>query len=299
MLYIKLANMDPEVVSREIEDFIVVKTLQNHCTGAVLGASGGIDSSCVAIAAAKGYERYNRTAATPLGLYMYSIPTKENKLLETMTAESLAKTLPCTTFDILNLETEVKLRAIQFEARGITQSKFDKGNMISRMRATKLHDEAALNDSLVLGTGNRDEDFTLGYYTLFGDGAVHVSPIGALPKRLVKLMLNYYGHPKIADIEPTAGLELGQTDFRDLGYTYDFAEAVTEGILQEVSLDNMLRDAFPLAVESAERYKELYGKQKFNGLLAMIKDVKRRMKIADRKASLISPAICPVTLNYE
>ena len=69
----------------------------------------------------------------------------------------------------------------------------------------------------VIGTGNRDEDYGVGYYTLFGGGAVHLSPIGNLPKRMVREMAAYLGFDDLAERVSTAGLEPGQTCFKDLG----------------------------------------------------------------------------------
>jgi len=82
---------------------------------------------------------------------------------------------------------------------------------------------------LVVGTGNKDEDFGVAYYTLFGDGAVHLSPIGNLPKRLVREMAAYLGFDDLAGRVSMAGLEPGQTSFKDLGCDYEFAEVVLAG----------------------------------------------------------------------
>ncbi|MBI5698415.1 MAG: NAD(+) synthase, partial [Thaumarchaeota archaeon] len=110
----------------------------------------------------------------------------------------------------------------------IFEYNYHKGNLMSRIRANVLSTRAATENKTVAGTGNKDEDFSIGYYTLFGDGAVHISPIGALPKRLVRQMASYLGFSNLANRTPTAGLEPGQTDFRDLGYDYDLVEIVIE-----------------------------------------------------------------------
>ena len=69
--------------------------------------------------------------------------------------------------------------------------KYHRGNLTSEIRAVILHTKAATENKLVIGTGNKDEDYGVAYYTLFGDGAVHLSPIGNLPKRLVREMAAY------------------------------------------------------------------------------------------------------------
>jgi NAD+ synthase len=83
---------------------------------------------------------------------------------------------------------------------------FHKGNMIARVRANVLSTKAATEKKIVAGTGNKDEDFGIGYYTLFGDGAVHLSPIGGLSKRLVREMASFLGlGGHIVNRVPTAG----------------------------------------------------------------------------------------------
>jgi NAD+ synthetase len=153
----------------------------------------------------------------------------------------------------------------------------------------------------VLGTGNRDEDFVLGYYTLFGDGAVHISPIGNISKRLVRELARYLGFPDLADRVPTAGLEPGQTDFKDIGYSYDSAEVIIEGLLQGFSPDGLAvhSQVVPLVKRDLAAYARMYGRPKFSSAAEVIEDVARRNRIAKAKAEILHPPAAPLTLRYE
>jgi NH3-dependent NAD+ synthetase len=136
---------------------------------------------------------------------------------------------------------------------------------------------------------------------MFGDGAVHLSPIGALPKRLVRQMACYLGFSDLANRTPTAGLEPGQTDFKDLGYEYELVELVSEGLLQKLTSDELLShpQVLQMANEQQRNYQRTFGNPKFNSEQEMIQDIFRRNQIARAKAEIISPPIAPVTLIYD
>jgi NAD+ synthetase len=200
---------------------------------------------------------------------------------------------------VQNIETVVEAyRTTNPEA---FQTNFDKGNLMSRIRANILSTKAATEKKTLLGTGNKDEDFGIGYYTLFGDGAVHMSPIGALPKRLVREMARYLGFRDLADRIPTAGLEPGQTDFKDLGYGYDLVEIVTEGYAQGIQKNQLMAHSqvAPLARAQMQQYETLYGVTKFQCVDDMVNDILRRHeRVALPKAQIVHPPIAPVTLRY-
>jgi len=171
---------------------------------------------------------------------------------------------------------------------------------MSRVRANILSTAAAIENKLVAGTGNKDEDFGIGYYTLFGDGAVHISPIGGLSKRLVREMATYLGFGDLANREPTAGLEPGQTDFGDLGYSYDLVELLSCGLEQGLNHQELRKHSVIKAMIERDMgvYTKKYGRSKFTAVDAMVDDYLGRHKIALHKAKIISPAIAPVSLQF-
>jgi NAD+ synthase len=174
--------------------------------------------------------------------------------------------------------------------------------MISRVRANVLSTKAATEKKILAGTGNKDEDFGIGYYTLFGDGAVHVSPLGGLSKRLVRQMAAFLGlEDAIVSRVPTAGLEPGQSDFRDLGYDYDVVELLSEGFAQGLTIEELSRhpQVAPVVEHQLERYRTMFGLPKFQRVPEVVADVRRRHEIAVGKMKIIHPPSPKITLHYD
>jgi NAD+ synthase len=178
---IKLAEMDNEQVADEIGDFVINTVLNNRATGCVIGLSGGVDSTTTAALIKRAFDEYNTARPDkPLELVGYMLSTETNIPEDATDGKKVAERLGIR-YEMYNIEDIVKAhRHINHEA---FVKDFDKGNMISRVRANVLSTKAATEKKVLAGTGNKDEDFSIGYYTLFGDGAVHMSPIGNLPKR--------------------------------------------------------------------------------------------------------------------
>ena len=172
---------------------------------------------------------------------------------------------------------------------------------MSEIRAGILHGKSATENKILLGTGNHDEDFGIGYYTLFGDGAVHISPIGNLSKRLVRQLVSYLGFEDLANRTPTAGLEPGQTDFKDLGYSYDSVELMSEGLRQGINQEEFIYHPQIISYleKDAKEYQRLFEKPKFEDLESAVQDFQKRNKSAIAKTLLISPEIARVTLEYK
>mgnify|MGYP001344244055 CR=1 FL=1 len=95
-------------------------------------------------------------------------------------------------------------------------------NSRARLRMTTLYQVAAANNGIVVGTGNKVEDFCIGFFTKYGDGGVDISPIGDLLKSEVFLLSKYLNIIKeIQDAEPTDGLwDDNRNDEEQIGATY-------------------------------------------------------------------------------
>ncbi|MDO8741033.1 MAG: NAD(+) synthase [Candidatus Woesearchaeota archaeon] len=296
---IKLAQMDPELVAGEIGNFIVERVLKFKKTGGVIGLSGGVDSTVAAALAKRAFDAYNKNhLENPLELVGYILPSKTNDPKDAEDGIKVAKRL-CIRYEIRSIEDIVE--AYKVTNPEALNDRYHRGNLTSEMRAVVLHGKAATENKSVIGTGNRDEDYGLAYYTLFGDGAVHMSPLGRLPKRLVRQMAVYVGFGDLAYRISTPGLEHGQTSFKDLGYDYEFSEVVLEGLDQGIKPEDLTAHCqiIPYAKEQIKKYTQLHGKPKFTKVEEFIDDIIIRHKVALEKSKLVSPKIAKITLRCD
>jgi NH3-dependent NAD+ synthetase len=99
---------------------------------------------------------------------------------------------------------------------------------------------------------------------------------------------------------PTAGLEPGQSDFKDLGYDYDVVELVTEGFEQGFTKDQLIahEQVAPLVEKQVEYYKSVFGREKFNSVEEVVDDVIRRHHSAKKKMKIIHPPTPKISLMY-
>ncbi|MBR6751258.1 MAG: NAD(+) synthase [Clostridia bacterium] len=182
-----------------------------HADGIVLGMSGGKDSALVGILA---------RMATPnvTGIIM---PCQSSRNYGEDRDHAL---LLNEKFDIKTLEvdlTPVKeaLNAVLIPLDE-SQTPMAYANVNPRLRMLTLYNYAQRKNYLVAGTGNRSE-FTMGYFTKWGDGAFDLNPITDLTATEVFEMLRHLDCPsEIIDKAPSAGLFEGQTDEKDMGITY-------------------------------------------------------------------------------
>jgi len=295
---IKLANMDPGQVADEIGDFIIRTVRKLNKTGGVVGLSGGVDSTCVAALAKRAFDRYNaQSPGQPLEIVGYILPSKTNAPGDAEDAIKVATKLGIR-HEIRSIEAIVAaFQSTNAEALG---DKYHRGNLTSEIRAVVLHTKAATENKAVIGTGNKDEDYGVAYYTLFGDGAVHLSPLGNLPKRLVRELAVYLGFDDLSGRVSTAGLEPGQTSFKDLGCDYEFAELVLNGLDQGLQPEELAvhSQVAPYARQQIEKYAQWYGTPKFATVEALVNEILARHRVALLKAEIVNPEIAPVTLTF-
>lgn len=238
---IVLNEIDPARARVEIEDFLIHSVLAAGMRGGVIGMSGGIDSSTVAALAASAFRRHNREnpGKDTLDAVGLILPSATNRPEDERDAREVARMagINCRVIPIQPL-----IDAFRGAIGDLVRKRYHRGNLASEVRAVVLSRYAAATQRLVLGTGNRDEDYCLGYFTKRGDGAVDISPIGALSKRHVRQMAVHLGLPdSVITKAPTAGLWRGQTDEAELGFTYDFAENVIAGNSQGMSPTRIAR----------------------------------------------------------
>jgi NAD+ synthase len=189
--------------------------------GAVLGLSGGIDSTLTAHLAVE--------ALGTDGLHGLVMPSEVNDDANMSDAERVADDLDIS-YDVIGIEPVVESFREAFPA-DLDDAESDAattavGNVRVRTRAIFNYFAANLEDRIVLGTGNRSEALA-GYFTKYGDQAVDCNPIGNLYKVQVRQLARHVGVPDdLVAKTPTAGMWVGQTDEEEMGLSYDVLDAV-------------------------------------------------------------------------
>jgi NAD+ synthase len=221
--------MDPASVAKKVEGFLSKKVKEAGANGAVVGLSGGLDSSVVATLCAR--------ALGPGRVLGLTIPSSITDPGDVEDAKSLAEGLGISTKTI-PLESILEAFMGQLE-----DDKIAKANLMARARMCLLYYHANLNKYLVVGTGNKSE-FMLGYSTKFGDGGCDLLPLGDLLKSEVRGLAKYLKIPeKIINKVPSAGLWHGQTDEGEMGVTYEEIDRVLAGRAKNDKVQRMIESS--------------------------------------------------------
>ena len=209
-----------QFISNWIKDY--VEKMPSKAQSLVIGISGGIDSSVSS----------TLSAMTGIKTIVLSMPIKQKLSQHDLSLkhqEWLVKNFKNVEAHTLNLD---KLFA-SFEN---TLSNFDSehgmANSRARIRMTTLYQVAAANKGIVVGTGNKVEDFGVGFYTKYGDGGVDISPIADCNKSDVwEIGKSLNILQEIIEATPTDGLwDDGRTDEGQLGLEYEELEEAMNNV---------------------------------------------------------------------
>ena len=207
-------------ISNWIKDY--VETMPNRAQSLVIGISGGIDSSVSS----------TLSAMTGIKTIVLSMPIKQKSSQHDLSLkhqEWLVK-------NFSNVEAYTVVLDDLFETFKDTMSNFDNehgmANSRARIRMTALYQVAAANKGIVVGTGNKVEDFGVGFYTKYGDGGVDISPIADCNKTEVwEIGKSINILQKIIEAAPTDGLwDDGRTDEGQLGLKYEELEEAMNNV---------------------------------------------------------------------
>jgi NAD+ synthase len=211
--------MESEIIklANEIIQWLKDRATEANKTALVVGVSGGVDSGLVS----------TLCAMTGLPTYCVVMPCESASV---QTSRSY-RHISWLTNKYDNTKTEIVDLLIPFlsfkkEIGKLRDNDLAYANTKSRLRMTTLYHVATCVDGLVVGTGNKVEDFGVGFFTKYGDGGVDISPIADLMKSEVRKMARELGvSPEITEATPTDGLWAdGRSDEDAIGATYEELE---------------------------------------------------------------------------
>ena len=201
-----------------IKDWILnyVNSMPKKAQSLVIGISGGIDSSVTSALC----------AMTGLKTIVVSMPIKQIASQHDLSLKHkkwLKEKFKNIESHIIELDEVFKLFQLRLSD---FDSEHGLANSRARIRMTTLYQIASANNGIVVGTGNKVEDFGVGFYTKYGDGGVDISPIADCTKTEVwELGKELKILEEIIKAQPTDGLwEDGRTDEKQLGLTYEQVE---------------------------------------------------------------------------
>ena len=213
-------------------------------TSLVVGISGGIDSAVVSALCAR----------TGLNVFAVTMPIRQRPELHDLSMRQglwLAQNFDNVRHEIIDLTSTFD----EFESRLSTYPNLlGLANSRSRLRMVTLYQIAQSVNGLVVGTGNKVEDFGVGFYTKYGDGGVDISPIADCYKTEVWQMGRELGIlQEIIDAPPTDGLwDDGRTDQDQLGgLSYAELEVAMRMDLGEITTDE------PTLVANLVKYRAI------------------------------------------
>jgi len=213
-------------LSNRIVDWMKDYATSNNIKSFVIGVSGGIDSAVSSTLAAK----------TGLPVYALGMPIHQKEQQEVLSPVHL-KWLN----DNFENVTTIKYNLTEvFDSFKQTMNKYGSdphalANTRSRLRMVTLYQVAGSVGGIVIGTGNKVEDYGVGFYTKYGDGGIDIAPIADLYKTEVWKLGEHLGvDERIISSSPTDGLwDDGRTDEDQIGTSYQMLEWVMEKGLSE------------------------------------------------------------------
>ena len=193
-----------------LDDYVTSARL----SGFIIGISGGIDSALTS----------TLCAMTGKKVVLLSMPIRQTKAEYSRAMNHIAD-LKQKFPNVVSYDIDLTSTFVDFETKmpfDLKENHLTMANSRARLRMTTLYALGQAHGCLVAGTGNKVEDFGVGFYTKYGDGGVDVSPIADLTKSQVWAISKEVGViQEIIDAKPTDGLwEDGRTDEDQIGASY-------------------------------------------------------------------------------
>ena len=203
-----------------IVNWIINYKKANNINGLVVGVSGGIDSALTS----------TLCGLTGIKTLCLNMPIKQNKN-QYLRAQGHIKWLKNKFNNIDSIDIDLTKVFNQFKLtveNSSSKNELALANSRSRIRMMTLYYYASIDNSIVVGTGNKVEDFGIGFYTKYGDGGVDISPIADLMKSEVFQMSKLLEiNDDILKAKPTDGLwDDDRSDEEQIGASYTDLENV-------------------------------------------------------------------------
>jgi len=214
---IKPLLIKPEIETKKIIKFIQAVFKTQAFDKAVIGVSGGVDStlSLLLLTQALGVKK-----VIPVQLPYGQQSTQLSSLAISTAGISKRR------IKRFNIKPIVDQIVKTINCKYLAKSKIRLGNIMVRTRMILLYDLAKKHNALVCGTENKSE-YLLGYFTRYGDEASDLEPIRHLYKTQVYQLAEYLGVPEqIIQTPPSAGLWPGQNDEKQFGFSYQKGDQV-------------------------------------------------------------------------
>jgi len=209
----------PDKVTNHIINWLIDYIEKSNLDGFVVGISGGVDSALTSTLCAK----------TGYPVKCIEMPIHQDK--KQVSNSSIQISWLKSNFSNVT-STEINLSDVFDKFIDVTPDKSNElrnlalANTRARLRMLSLYYFSTINRYIVAGTGNKVEDFGIGFYTKYGDGGVDISPIADLLKSQVFELGNHLNIPKeILSATPTDGLwNDNRNDEDQIGATYSEIE---------------------------------------------------------------------------
>ncbi len=204
----KELEIDCSLVEKILLNFIQTEVGNSGKKNAIIGLSGGLDSTLSTFLAVKALSKENVIAVI--------MPYQQLQAHSVKDAQEVTKKLA-----IKSIMVDITPMIDAYFSQVKDANNIRKGNKMARERMSILYDLSQKYNALVQGTSNKSE-LLLGYGTIYGDTACAYNPLGDLYKTQIRQLASHMGvDRKIIDKTPTAGLWDNQTDETELGYAYE------------------------------------------------------------------------------
>ena len=209
----------PKKVSKHITNWIENYINKSGAKGIVVGVSGGVDSALTSTLCAE-------TGHNILCLEMPIYQNKDQVSMSKKHIDWLMSKYPNVTSKQIELNDTFESFVNSLPDNSSDKHELSLANTRSRLRMVTLYYFSALNNYIVAGTGNKVEDFGIGFYTKYGDGGVDISPIADLLKSEVFTLAKFHNIiDEIIEAEPNDGLwNDNRSDEEQIGASYEEIE---------------------------------------------------------------------------